>query len=246
MHLYDSLIIGSGYTWVGFALKRKNCIICEESQCCDPNFYLPLRSFNAEKYVPVTEQGKKLASVFNKYELFNDEDMCANALEPAFCEFLSQEDINVLLKCRVIDYEKTDDGNYKINVITAEGISTLYAKNVFDSVPDNTSNRITVVFSTENSEKAISELSATFKNAVFSKAFYKNRYAMFLPVHNSDVNEMICYIHDNWKTQEAKVLYIPAVFSPYSFKEKNFPADCNYTSPLKAFEAGVKFSGGEK
>lgn len=246
MHLYDSLIIGSGYTSVGFALKRKNCIICEESQCCDPNFYLPLRSFNAEKYVPVTEYGRKLASVFDKYQLINGEYMCTNALEPAFCEFLSQEDINVLLKCRVIDYEKTDDGNYKINVITAEGISTLYAKNVFDSVPHKLSNYITVLFSSKNGEKAIKELSDAFKDGIFTKAFYENRYAMLLPASNSDVNEMLCYIHDNWKTQEAKVLYIPPVFVPHSFKEKNFPSDHNYLNPIKALEAGVNFSGGEK
>ncbi len=253
MHLYDSLIIGSGYSSVGFALKRQNCLICEETHCCDTHFYLPLKSFIHSKYTPVTEFGKKLNSVFEKYDLFNNNFMCTNCFEPAFCEFISKENIDVILKCRVVDYKKLDNGSFEVTILTAEGLSTVYAKNRFDTVTPtlNANKYITVLFVSTNAEADIDILSKEFEGSTFTNAFYESRYVMHLPVDKgNDVNEVLSCISDKWETInfDAKILYVPPVLCPTEAicEKETFPNDVNFKNPIAAFDAGVTFAGGDK
>ncbi len=251
MHLYDAVIIGSGYGSVGFALKNGNSIIIEENQCADPNFYLPLKNFSYTEYTPVTDLGKKLNSVFEKYNLFKGGYMCTNALEAAFCEFLINEDVEILLKARVVNCKKLDDGTFEVTVITSEGLITIHTKNLFDTRPSKDAKKyLTVISMTENIDPAIKILSEVFENSTFEKAFYDDRFAMYLPVENTcDVNEALIYIHDKWLTAkvDAKILYVAPVFATKADKNNVlFPKDYNFSNPIEAFEAGVLFQGGAK
>ncbi|MBR6765946.1 MAG: hypothetical protein IKM06_05605 [Clostridia bacterium] len=252
MHVYDSIIIGSGYSAVGYTIKNGNTITLEESHTCDTQFYLPLKSFIHTEYKPVTPLGIRLDSHFNKYGLFKDGYMCTNGFEPAFCEFISKESVDILLKCKVISVERLDDGICKVTIFTAEGFSTVYAKNVFDSkgTKDHSKKYLTVLFVTENGESDIKKLSAVFDGSTFTKAFYDTRYVMHLPLKDIiDVNEAISYIDDKWKTADtdAKVLYIPPVFCfTQEANESTFPKDQCFSNPIAAFEAGILFNGGEE
>lgn len=250
MHLYDALIIGSGYSSLGYALARKNCIILEETQCCDAHFYLPLKSFIYDKYTPVTVFGKELNSMFEKYNLFNDGFMCTNAFEPTFCQFIAKENVNIILKSRVVTCKKLDD-KFEVTFISAEGLVTVYAKNVYDTRPAKTAKRyITVISMTENIDSAVKILSKTFTDATFTKAFYDDRFAMHLPVNSTaDINETLSYIHDKWllASVDAKILYVAPVFATKKDDEPfGFPKDYNFKNPIHAFESGVLFAGGEK
>ena len=250
MHVYDTLIIGSGYSSMGYALKKENCIILEETQCCDAHFYLPLKSFIFTAYTPKTELGIKLNSVFEKYNLFKDGFMCLNAFESAFCEFISGENIEIILKSKVIGYEKTDDNIFKITAVSSEGLCTFYAKNIIDSKGKEADKYITVLFATENGADAIEKLSKIFTDGTFTKAFYENRFAMHLPAKNIDnINEMLSIIEEKWKmaNTDAKVLYVAPVFATAPNKNNdNFPKDFNFENPIEAFEAGVFLAGGDK
>ena len=66
MQVYDTLIIGSGYFSVGYAMKNKNAVIVEDHQICDVNFYLPLKGYKYFPFSPSTTQGKKL---LNHYKM---------------------------------------------------------------------------------------------------------------------------------------------------------------------------------
>lgn len=250
MHLYDSLIIGAGYSSLGYALKNGNSIIIEENQCADPNFYLSLKNFSYTEYTPVTDLGKKLNSVFEKYNLFKDGFMCTNAFEPALCEFLTKENVEILLKSRVVNFKKLNDGTFEILVISTEGLSTFYAKDVIDTRPSkNAQKYLTVISMTENIDPAVKILSEVFENSTFEKAFYCDRFAMYLPAGTSDINEMLNNIHDLWLTAkvDAKILYVAPVFATKADKNNVlFPKDYNFSNPIEAFEAGVLFQGGAK
>ncbi len=253
MHMYDYIIIGSGYSSAGFALKNGNCVICEESQCCDPNFYLPLRSFIHREYTPETELGKELCGVFNKHALFDGSYMCTNAFESAFCEFLWDKSIDILLKCRVVSIEKKDDGTFIATVYTNEGLSTLYAKNIIDTTPCQRDEKsyMTVLYMTEKTQEAEKALSEVFDSGIFTKAFYENRYALHIPVtETEDVNEMLCRINDKWLTvqTDARILYASPVFYsiPHNkeYDKSTFPKDYYFENPIAAFEEGIFFAGG--
>ena len=253
MHVYDSLIIGSGYSSSGYALTKKNCIICEESHCCDTHFYLPLKGFKHVKYTPVTTLGKRLDALFESYGLFKDDSMCPNCFESAFCRFLSGENADILLKCRVVKTVLTDGGIYEVTVSTAEGLNTLYAKNVFDTskASGKATRYITVLYMGSDGAAAENALSKVFTDATFTTAFYSGRFAMHLPAGEiTDINEMLCRIEDKWKTADtdARILYVPPVFAYCSDEcatPCTFPNDIDFQNPIAAFEAGIRFAGGE-
>ena len=49
MEQFDTVLIGSGYSSIGYAVGNKKTLIVEEQEIADTHFYLPLRSF---RYTP--------------------------------------------------------------------------------------------------------------------------------------------------------------------------------------------------
>ena len=255
MNIYDTLIIGSGYSSVGYALTNKNCLIVEETQCCDIHFYLALKSFMHNEYSPATEPGKKLMSFFDKYNLFSDGYMLTNAMEAAFCDFLSEQNINIYLKCRVVSKLLQNDGTYKVTLHSNEGLTTIIAKKIIDTylISKDCENYYSILYLTENADCAKSALTEAFPDAEITRAFYKDRYAMHIPCGNiNDVNEMLSTIHDKWLEAKVKaqILYTAPVFfkkcQEKHNKTKVFPVDCYFDNPIAAFEAGITFAGGNR
>ena len=103
MEIYDTLIVGCGYGSVGYALARKNTVICDEHQICDTSFYLPMRTFRYTPYAPKTKEGADLQEFFDSFSLFKESVQNVNGFEYAFCKFISEKDLTILLKCRVTD-----------------------------------------------------------------------------------------------------------------------------------------------
>ena len=57
-NLYETIIIGSGYTSIGYALAQKNTLILEQSESVDTTFYLALNNFNASSLEAKTKAGR--------------------------------------------------------------------------------------------------------------------------------------------------------------------------------------------
>ncbi len=241
-HIYDTLILGSGYFSVGFSLSRKNCIICEENQICDTSFYLPLSSFEYKEYLPKTSAGKRLFEIFSELSLFSCGMQNANAFECGFCKFLLENPSDILLKCRVISIEKEDEF-YCATVQTNEGLSRIYAESILDTRAEGDAH-FTTLFFTKEYEKDRKILSETFPFSYTEKAFYEDRYALHIPVGEYDENTIKVAVYNKWRTLDtnAKIVYMSPMFSKKSDKEY---CDAFYENPIEAFEAGYFYAEGD-
>ena len=238
MEIYDTLKIGCSYFSVGFALKKRNVIICEENQICDNRFYLPLRSYKYSPYFPSTEEGKKLLDIFSSLNLIQGDFQNINGFECGFCKFLLEEKAEILLKCRVIKTEK-ENGIYKVTVHTNEGLSFIYAKSVLNTLNKGNNKFFTLLFTTDNIKEVSEKLICTFSGAYIEPAFYEKRYALYIPVSASDENEVKLNIYQKWRNLNinAKIIYMAPVFST-EYDGKTL-CDEKFSNPVEALEAGL-------
>ena len=237
MHTYDTLIIGCSYMSVGYAVRKGNCIICEKTELCDTHFGAALCGFEVNNCSACTDEGKKLLQIYNDMKLFKEGMQNLNAFECAFCKYITYSGLDLLLKYRVIEVT-FNDGIYEVTVMSNSGLDKLYAKNIKD-FSNNGKDYITVQFVTSDIARDIPLLQKEFGEAKVEKAFYDNRYAIYVPVGILDINMLKFDIYNKWKAcgTTAKILHIPsAMFSKYGEKI----CDEKFDSFVEAFEAGVK------
>ena len=246
--IYDTLIIGSGYTSLGYAIAKGNTIICEEREICDTQFYLSLKQYKTEEYIPNTEMGRNLSDYYTNMRLFREGMQNLNGFECAFCGFALQQNVEILLKCRVINYVTDKNGHYDIRVITGAGMEHIFAKRVIDLRPKERNKQLTILFTTNDEDADIPILESIFPEARVEKAFYESRYAIHIPVmSNADYNTAIMDIYRAWSKvlHNAKIVYIASAFATVSINKGEVPNDSNYLNPIAAFEAGVLLAGSE-
>ncbi len=241
MKLYKNLIIGSGYFSIGFAAACPDTVICEEHQICDTSFYLPLRSFCYKPYSLKTEEGSRLMDVFNSLSLFGANEQNANGFEFALCKYLSQNQFNILLKCRVIRIEQRADGIYDVTVQTNEGLAHLFAEKIIDVTNGTSEKYYTVLFVCDDIEKEKGKLLSAFGGAKIEGAFYPRRYAIHISANGTDENRIKLDIYKKWLSLDidAKILYMAPVF--YGAANPDKLCDDNYENPIEAFEAGYLY-----
>ena len=243
--IYDTLIIGSGYTSLGYAIANGNTIICEEREICDTQFYLSLKQYKSEEYISNTKIGRELLDYYTNMGLLQNGMQNLNAFECAFCGFALQHNVQILLKCRVIDYIADQDGYYDVRVINGAGIEHICAKKVLDLRPKGLNKQLTVLFETNCKDADIPMLETIFPGAHIEKAFYESRHAIHIPVEfNADYNTVIMDIYDTWgkALHHAKILYIASAFATISTDKEETPNDSNYLNPIAAFEAGILYA----
>ena len=241
MKIYDTLIIGSGYTSIGYAVKNENSIICEEHQICDVNFYLPLRRFAYHHYEPRTEEGKRLQSLFDSYSLFKEGQQNTNGFEFVFCKYITEKNVDISLKCRVIRKEKRPDDIYDVTVQTNEGLSHIFARKILDTQVGEEKKFFTLLFVCDDIAGVKENLLSTFKGAEIERAFYKDRYALHIPTENLNENEIKLDVYNKWNALSinAKILYMAPVF--YGRSSDSELSDESYKNPIEAFEAGYLY-----
>ena len=242
MKVYDTLIIGCGYFSVGYASFSENTVICEEHQICDTSFYLPMRCFGYKPYSPKTEDGMKLFDTFNSLSLFRESEQNTNGFEFAFCKYITEKGINVLLKCRVIYVKEQEDGIFDVTIQTNEGLNHLFAKKIIDTTHEPEKKYFTVLFVCDDIEKVKDKLLAVFNGAQIEHAFYPGRYAIHFPAFDTDENLIKLEIYKKWQTLDvnAKILYMAPIFYGESNADKLF--DGNYDNPIEAFESGYIYA----
>lgn len=242
MKIYDTLIIGCSYFSVGYAMNNPNTIICEAHQTCDNNFYLPIRGFDYKPYKPQTSEGEKLLEIFNSRNLLSEKGHNVSAFEGAFCKYIYENNVNVLLKCRVIR-TKESNGVYDVTVQSNEGLSHIFARKILNSLSDAPKNLYTALFISTDIEKDKPILLSAFKGSVIKSAVHDRRYAIHIPVTITDENLVKVWVYENWKNAnvDAKIIYMSPII--YSSNKSNKVCDDNFISPIQAFEAGYLFKG---
>ena len=167
MKCYDLLIIGSGYTSLGMALARKNVLICEESESCDTGFCSTLKCFTWEDYEPKTELGEHLFKYYKDLGLFSENMQNCTGFECGFCEFALNNNVNILLKCRVVQVEEENEMK-KVTLLTNSGLEQVLTKDIW--------------FTTQKPEKKIFSLLFTVSasNSTISASFGATGFATAL------------------------------------------------------------------
>lgn len=242
MNIYDTLIIGSGYSSIGYAAACPNTVICEEHQICDTDFYLPLRSFSYKHYSPKTEEGAHLLKIFHSLSLFRDKEQNTNGFEFAMCKYITENRFNILLKCRVICAEHRSDNIYDVTVQTNEGLTHLFAQKILDMTNRSSARHYTVLFVCDDIEKVTKKLLSAYSDAQIEPAFYTGRYALHISAHGTDENRIKLEIYEKWQSFDigAKILYMAPVFYGDACADKL--CDGNYENPIEAFEAGYFYA----
>ena len=242
MNIYDTLIIGSGYSSIGYATACSSTIICEEHQICDTGFYLPLRSFSYKHYSPKTEEGSRLLETFHSLSLFRDNEQNTNGFEFALCKYISEKQFHIRLKCRIICVEHRSDNIYDATVQTNEGLTHLFAKKVLNMTNKSSAKHYTVLFVCDEIEKAKDKLLSAYSGAQIEPAFYPGRYALHIPLHIADENRIKLETYERWRSLgiDAKILYMAPVF--YGEANADKLCDDNYENPIEAFEAGYFYA----
>ena len=238
MQIYKTLIIGGGFSSIGYAAACPGTVICEEHQICDTGFYLPLRSFRYQPYAPKTEEGAHLLRIFHALSLFKGAEQNTNGFEFALSRYVLEKRLDIQLKCRVIDRRKGPDAIYDVTVQTNRGLEHLLTERILDTTPSLGERFFTVLFVCNDIKSVKSRLLAAFDGAYIEPAFYPRRYALHLPVGTTDENRIKHTVYEQWRTLDvdAKILYMAPVF--YTEAATALLSDAAYANPIQAFEAG--------
>lgn len=260
-NVYNTIIIGSGYTSVGYALSNKNTLILEQSENADTTFYLALTNFNVKTVTAKTLVGKELLEKFSSHNLFKDGAQCLNAFECALCDFILDKGVEILFKTRVLSIsEKDNNGIITLTVLTVSGIQTLKTNKLIDArychkyndcsneqqSKGDCKNFWTVLLMTDNPDVAKQTLLNTFNGAIFENAYFEGRYALHIPIDNfNDFNQMKIEVFDKWTKAkpDCKILYFaPTTFAVPTVVKNGFPIDCEFDNPISAIDSGYNYA----
>ncbi len=237
MQLYDTVLIGSGYCSVGYAVANGNTLIVEEQEIADTHFYLPLRAFHHTPYTPRTEEGRALDGVFRSLCLFSEDRQNVNGFECALCRYLEERSIPLLLKCRVV-HRTEADGQTVLTLSTNEGLLTVGCRRVIDT--RSTGPRSLSVLVCPRGEEELSRI-AELTGSRPTPAFYPGQYLLRLAARGLDENRIKPEVHDLLSGVEGlRILAIAPVFAAEGVGAPL--SDDDYDNPIAAFEAGYALS----
>lgn len=240
MKCYDLLIIGSGYTSLGMALARKNVLICEESESCDAGFYSTLKCFTREDYNPKTKIGEDLYTYYKDLGLFSENMQNCTGFECGFCEFALRNNVNILLKCRMVKVEE-ENARKKVTLLTNSGLEQVLTKEIWVATQKPEKKIFSLLFSVSEPHKDMKQIQDIFPEGKIEPAFYENRGALHLPVSgNADYNQVIEEVYERWEnaSPDSQILLLAPRFLILTAEKENLPVDANFNNPIAAFEAG--------
>lgn len=243
MKACDTLIIGSSYTALGYAVAKGDTVIVEEREICDTEFYLPLRAYACGRIEPATEEGRALYGYYLSHGMFCEEMQNLNGFESSFCGYALEKGIEILLKSRVINKAKTSDGQYEVSLITPSGIIRLLAGRIIDMRPVGGRRLLTLLFSTADAKKDIPRLKQAFPDAEVEPAFFADRIAVKLEAAEDYLTEKERAYSKIKKIENApRLIYTAPVFCSVSDRIYNPPTDACFKDPISAFDAGVSYA----
>ena len=238
MEIYDTLLLGSGYYAVGYAEARGNCLIVEEGQVADTQFYLPMRGFSSGAMEPSTEAGRRLYDTVAGMGLIGRGGLCVNGLESALARHILTIGVRLRLKCRAV--EQVAEGDLCRVVLSSNaGLCTVYARRVLDTRPRPERRFVTVLVQSDRPYAELAPLLHAFPGAELSCAFYEGRYALTVPADGYDENSVKVMIWERFpRLLGVKILYIAPAFLASHCQGQ--PTDAAYDDPIQAYEAGYR------
>ena len=239
MKAYDTLLIGSGYAAIGYAEARQNCLVVEERQIADTQFYLPMRGFAAGEMTANTQGGERLLACMRGMGLIKDGALCVNGLECAFARYLLDTNAPLLLKCRAVRAVAVE-GGYEVTLQTNAGLSTVRAKKIIDTRPTGRQRVCVLLLVKGEADSTLAAVLAAFPGATVSPAFYEGRYALTIPADGYDENSVKCMIEERFPRGllDVQILYIAPAFI---YEGVSAPlSDASYPDPITAYEAGYR------
>ena len=239
MRATDTLIIGSGYAALGYAVVHPDTLIVEERELCDTSFCFPQRGYD-EIGAPTDSAARELYEYYAERGLVRDGRLNVGALEMGMCSFMLDRGVRVLLKCRAVSVERTSEQVYFVTLINGAGIEHVTARRVIDMRPVGDRKTLTVLFTAD--PEAADEVSAAFPEGSVTPAFYEGRYALTLPASREYIEEKRRVI-DRWRSAEhgARLLYIAPALAQRADRADPL-RDSYFDSPFDAFSAGVEYA----
>ena len=232
MQQYDTVIIGSGYSSVGYALARGGCLIVEEGEVADTHFYLPLRSYRYHPYTPKTPEGKQLFAHFEALSLFREGAQNTNGFECALCRFLEKMPVDLLLKARVVRREE-GEGGILLTLSTNEGLLHVSCRRVIDTRSTG-ADYLSVLITAECEADAVAVSERL--GWPMEPAFYEGQYHLRAPF-TEDENAAKLPIHA--ALTGAKGVRLLAIAPVFASAVGGRPlSDDDHLNPIAALEAG--------
>ena len=233
MEHFETVLIGSGYSSIGYAAAHQSTLIIEEQEIADTHFYLPLRSFRYTPYVPKTKEGAALDATFRSLGLFEGDKQNTNGFEPALCRYLERHPLPILLKARVVDRKKSGSSEI-LTLSTNEGLLQVSCNRVYDT--RNTEKRsLSVLVIAKNPGDAAR--AAALTGWELTEAFHPNWYALHVPYTGESENDVKITIHNTLsKIDGIRLLSIAPVYA--GKRTEILLSDDSYDNPIAAFEAG--------
>ena len=246
MQIFDTLVVGCTYASLGYAIEQGNTKIIDAHQVCDTVFSLTLPSFAYVPYQPRTEEGVALLHHFERLSLIENGMQNTSAFECALCAYLMEKGLIPTLKCRVIETKMTENDITRVTVQTNAGLDVLYTKRIIEASGIKAQRWISILYITEEPERAHEAFTRIFPGATTEPAFYEKRYAAHIPIAHLDINAAKAFLYDMWNQNKipAKILYIAPLF--YQRESGGILSDYGYENPIRAFESGILLAREEK
>ena len=235
---FDTVIIGSGYTALGYVAAHPNTLIIEERELADAFFGAPLRTHTLSDYTPKSEECRALIERYRELGILRDGQLNAPALECGFADHAIRNGVRIYLKTRVISTEENESG-FAVRTVSNSGILTFHAGRLIDLRPSGR-RELTFLF-TASDDRVLADTAALFSEGSVENAFYPGRYALHMPVpEGREPRDVKRLVYDRWQKGErnAKLLYTApyaAVISDIS----SAPTDGCAKSPFEAFDLGL-------
>ena len=242
MKIFDALIIGSSYFSTGVALRLGSSLTVEEESFADTRFSLTARSFRAKDYTPKSEEGRELLRSFLELGLIRSGMMNTTALEIALSDLILRKDIDLLLKCRVVDIKKEGE-LFRATLSTNEGLNTVLAKKIINTRRQTEKKRHTSLFLTDDPDSLFSALEGRLRDIALEPAFYDGRYALSFDASGFDENSVKEHVYRavSELCPTVKILYMAPAFA-YLPTDGECPTDEYFESPLEALDAGILYA----
>ena len=235
---FDTVIIGSGYTALGYVAARPNTLIIEERELADASFGAPLRTHMLSDYTPKSEECRALIERYRELGILRDGQLNAPALECGFADHAIRNGVRLYLKTRVISTE-ANDSSYTLRTVSNSGITKIEAGRILDLRPKGR-RELTFLFTTSD-DRVLDDTRALFPEGWTEPAFYRGRYALHMPIHeDGELRDVKRYVYDRWQRGkwDAMLLYT-APYGAVISSDTHNPTDATAQNPFEAFDLGL-------
>ena len=243
MKIYDTVLLGTGFASLGYAIARGSSLIIEERENCDNAFSLPLRGFKKQEYSPKTAVAKSLENTLTDLGIIKNGEMNPPALECGLCEHIVRSGVEVLIRTRVISV--TRDGElYRLRIINGGGINTVLTRQILDTGATGAPISLTALFMTARPDSDLLTVKSLFPTATVSPAFYPGRYALTLPVTDGDTASLASQIYSAWMSTDhtATLMYVAPIPAIAPNADASPLSDWRFDDPVAACDLGASLA----